>query len=73
MYQNTLSNSSDMKTFVKDLSTKLVHASGDLKAGAYLAQRVSLTIERGKAVSILGNMPQGGILWRYKFLFIIAY
>lgn len=54
---------------------KLVYASGDLKAGTYLAQRVINTIQLGNAVSLLGTMPQGGILegFKYLFVFIIAY
>ncbi|KAI8441508.1 hypothetical protein MSG28_015096 [Choristoneura fumiferana] len=32
------------------------------RAGAYLSQRISLTVQRGNAASVLGSMPQEGLL-----------
>lgn len=49
--------SADTKNFVRALSTRLVHASGDPRAGAYLAQRLSIAIQRGNGASVLGTMP----------------
>lgn len=54
--------SSDTKKFYKDISTRLVLASGDLRAGSYFAQKLSLLIQRGNAASILGTLPHGGAL-----------
>ncbi|XP_063629995.1 uncharacterized protein LOC134801393 [Cydia splendana] len=42
-----------------DLSKRLVEVSGDKRAGSFLAQRISVAIQRGNAASILGTMPQG--------------
>lgn len=52
--------SSDTSAFIKELSSRLVLASGDLRAGAYFAQRLSLAIQRGNAASVLGSMPNEG-------------
>ncbi|KAI8426707.1 hypothetical protein MSG28_014413 [Choristoneura fumiferana] len=41
--------SADMKFFIKALSSRLVDASGDPRAGAYLSQRISLAIQRDAA------------------------
>ncbi|CAH2251006.1 jg11783 [Pararge aegeria aegeria] len=49
--------SSDTKNFINIVSQKLVLTSGDPRAGAYLAQRLSLAIQRGNSASILGTMP----------------
>ncbi|CAH2220832.1 jg4793, partial [Pararge aegeria aegeria] len=48
---------SDTKNFINIVSQKLVFTSGDPRAGAYLAQRLSLAIQRGNSASILGPMP----------------
>ncbi|KAI8437374.1 hypothetical protein MSG28_011712 [Choristoneura fumiferana] len=39
--------SEDTKKFIKDLSTRLVLASGDPRAGTYLSQRLGITVQRG--------------------------
>ncbi|KAI8433681.1 hypothetical protein MSG28_015679 [Choristoneura fumiferana] len=36
--------------------------TGDRRAGSFLAQRISLAIQRGNAASIFGTMPQGPFL-----------
>lgn len=43
----------------RDLAKRLVEVSGDRRAGAFLGQRISLTIQRGNAASLLGTMPLG--------------
>ncbi|CAH2217230.1 jg14781 [Pararge aegeria aegeria] len=40
-----------------EMSQKVVLTSGDPRAGAYLAQRLSLAIQRGNSASILVTMP----------------
>ncbi|XP_063366199.1 uncharacterized protein LOC134654659 [Cydia amplana] len=45
-----------------DLSKRLRDATGDPRAGSYLAQRFSLAVQRGNAASILGTLPQGPFL-----------
>ncbi|XP_061723797.1 gustatory receptor for sugar taste 64a-like [Cydia pomonella] len=42
--------SADMKTFMGALSARLIDATGDHRAGAYLSQRISLAIQRGYSV-----------------------
>lgn len=50
--------SADTKTFIKALSSRLVDASGDPRAGVYLSQRIALAVQRGNAASVLGTLPQ---------------
>lgn len=54
--------SADMKSFLRALSKRLIHTSGDPRAGAYLSQRIALAIQRGNAASVMGTMPQGDLL-----------
>ncbi|KAI8423875.1 hypothetical protein MSG28_012876 [Choristoneura fumiferana] len=44
----------------KDLSKRLSDTTGDRRAGSFLAQRISLAIQRGNTASIFGTMPQAG-------------
>lgn len=48
-------------TLVKELSKKIVDISGDRRAGSFLAQRISIAIQRGNAASVFGTMPRGEI------------
>lgn len=48
--------SSDTKCAFEDIGKRLVLASGDLRARDFFAQRLSLTIQRGNAASIMGTM-----------------
>ncbi|XP_047992085.1 membrane-bound alkaline phosphatase-like [Leguminivora glycinivorella] len=41
----------------KELAKRLIDASGDRKAGAYLAQRIGIAVQRGNAASLLGTLP----------------
>lgn len=43
----------------KSLSERLVDATRDQNAGTYLAQRISIAIQRGNAASMLGTLPTG--------------
>ncbi|XP_072937198.1 uncharacterized protein [Epargyreus clarus] len=52
----------EAKHFYKELSSRLIEASGDPRAGAYLGQQISLSIQRGNAASILGTLPRGSDL-----------
>jgi hypothetical protein len=54
--------SADMKSFMRAMTKRLVDASGDHRAGAYLSQRISLAIQRGNAASVMGSMPQTELL-----------
>jgi hypothetical protein len=58
---------SALKLF-KMISKRLVDASGDQKAGAYLAQRISIAIQRGNAASLLGTLPPGADLGQVFYL-----
>lgn len=42
----------------KEVSRRLVEASRDRRAGTYLAQRISIAIQRGNAASLLGTLPR---------------
>ncbi|KAI5643831.1 hypothetical protein NE865_04007 [Phthorimaea operculella] len=52
----------DAKDFLKEISSRLIEATGDPRAGSYFAQRVSLAVQRGNAASILGTLPRCGAL-----------
>ncbi|XP_047985709.1 uncharacterized protein LOC125225875 [Leguminivora glycinivorella] len=45
-----------------ELAKRLIDASGDQKAGAYLAQRIGIAVQRGNAASLLGTLPAGSDL-----------
>ena len=49
-------------TLFRELSERLVEVSHDRRAGTYLAQRISIAIQRGNAASILGTLPGGSDL-----------
>lgn len=46
----------------RQLAKRLVDGTGDKRAGSFLAQRLSIAIQRGNAASILGTMPRGPFL-----------
>ena len=46
------------KEFLGDLTKRLVHVTGDLRAGEYFCQRLSLALLRGNVGSILGSVAQ---------------
>ncbi|CAL8119405.1 unnamed protein product [Orchesella dallaii] len=48
----------DAKHFVSVLGTFLKLASGDSRSKAYFIQRISISIQRGNAASILGTIPR---------------
>ena len=52
----------DALSLYRELSERLVEVSHDRNAGVYLAQRISLAIQRGNAASMLGTLPTGGDL-----------
>lgn len=43
----------------KELAKRVVEASGDQRAGGYLAQRIGIAIQRGNAASLMGTLPHG--------------
>ncbi|XP_063368267.1 uncharacterized protein LOC134656640 [Cydia amplana] len=43
----------------KELAKRLIDLTGDRRAGSFLAQRISLAIQRGNAASVFGTMPKG--------------
>jgi len=44
--------------FLEELSRRLVQTSGDLRAGKFFLQRLSLCLVRGNAASVLGTMQE---------------
>ena len=44
--------------FVKNLGQRLLHQSGDTKSISYLFQRLSIAVQWGNAISILGTSPR---------------
>lgn len=47
------------KKFITKLAPRLVDVTGDKRAGSFLAQRISLAVQRGNAASVLGTLPHG--------------
>ena len=46
-------------SFIKDLSKRLIVATGDKKSGSYFRQRLSMVIQRGNALAVMGTMSKG--------------
>lgn len=49
----------DAKIFVQEIGRRLRAKCGDPRSGAFLVQRLSLTIQRGNAASVMGTMEPG--------------
>ena len=45
-------------TFVKELGRRLRYQTGEEKAGTYLIQRLSIAVQQGNAISILGSLDR---------------
>lgn len=45
--------------YFKDRCPQIVTATGEEGAGPFLAQRLSITVERSNAANVLGNMHRG--------------
>ena len=45
--------------FIKDLSKRLIIATGDNKSGSYFRQRLSIVIQRGNALAVMGTIERG--------------
>ena len=61
-------------TFVKELGRRLRSHTGEEKSSTYLLQRVSIAVQRGNAISVLGTSAATGIpdsIWWPLFLFYI--
>lgn len=52
----------------KEISHRLVDLTRDQRAGSYLAQRISVAIQRGNAASLLGTLPYDGDLGQIFYL-----
>ncbi len=51
--------SEDALRFIQQVGQKITDASGEIRATAFLFQRLSVTLQRGNAASILGTLPSG--------------
>lgn len=58
----------EAKRVFKILSGRLIEATRDPRAGEYLAQRISIAIQRGNAASVLGTLPIGTDLEQLSYL-----
>ena len=45
--------------FVKEIGQRITTSTGDQRATSFLIQRISIAIQRGNAISIVGTLPQG--------------
>ena len=45
--------------FVRDLSKRLITASGDKRAGQYFRQRLGMAVQRGNALAVMGTLEEG--------------
>ncbi|KAI8425993.1 hypothetical protein MSG28_004972 [Choristoneura fumiferana] len=43
----------------RELSNRLREATGNPRAGSFLAQRISIAVQRGNAACVMGTMPRG--------------
>ena len=44
--------------FVKELGRRLRHQTGEVKSATYLIQRLSIAVQRGNALAVLGSSRQ---------------
>jgi len=44
---------------LRAIGRRIVEVSGEEKAGTYLFQRISITVQRGNEAAILGTLPPG--------------
>ena len=49
-------------TFIRDLCKRLVVATGDTRSGVYFRQRLSIVVQRGNALGVMGTMNRGECL-----------
>jgi hypothetical protein len=54
----------DTRALMKDLGKRLQLATGEIRAGEFLAQRLSVEIIRSNAVSIMGTYQESGPPWQ---------
>jgi hypothetical protein len=54
----------DTRAFLKDMGKRLRKATGELRSGEFLAQRISIEITRANAVSILGTFKDVCDSWK---------
>ena len=47
------------KNLISTIEQKLISATGDARAASFLAQRISMAIQRGNAASIMASLPRG--------------
>jgi hypothetical protein len=48
----------------RELSKRLREATGDPRAGSFLAQRIAIAVQRGNAACVMGTLPRGpGLLF----------
>lgn len=50
---------SEALAFIREVGRRLRERGCDARAGMYLAQRLSITIQRGNAASVMGTFPPG--------------
>ncbi|CAH2254208.1 jg14378 [Pararge aegeria aegeria] len=50
----------EARALFKELSKRVIESTCDPTAGSSLGQRISLAIQKGNAVSILGTVPRCG-------------
>ncbi|KAG7312232.1 hypothetical protein JYU34_001704 [Plutella xylostella] len=50
----------EARRLVKEIGSRLKEVTRDPRAGSYLAQRISIAIQRGNAASVLGTLPDSG-------------
>ena len=55
-------------TFVKELGRRLRYQTGEKKAGIYLIQWLSIAVQLGNAISILGGLDS----WHCTWIFVVA-
>ena len=52
---------SDAIKFIKEIGRRIRERGGDARAGCFLAQRLSIAIQRGNAASVMGTFGPGAV------------
>ena len=52
----------EAKTFLLELGQRLRQQTGEPRSTSFLLQRISMAIQKGNAIAIMGSIPQGKVL-----------
>lgn len=55
-------------TFLSNIGKRLIASTGDIRSASYLHQSISMAVQRGNAISVLGTLPKNKTLKEIYYL-----